>query len=120
MPRRASAPDGLSLSRPVTFVNLLLNNKRYFWHLATLVIIGDIVLTQIVTRFVACTQRPFLGFRKSLIADLVDTEIDFTTYMRQIDVYMAGELDYSQLKGPSGPLVYALGCHHACHVSLTT
>lgn len=36
----------------------------------------------------------------------LDTEIDFTTYMRQIDVYKTGELDYSLLKGPSGPLVY--------------
>ena len=40
--------------------------------------------------------------------NFVDTEIDFTTYMRQIDVYITGELDYSLLKGPSGPLVYAL------------
>ena len=37
---------------------------------------------------------------------LLDTEIDFTTYMRQVDVYLAGERDYSLIKGPSGPLVY--------------
>lgn len=48
--------------------------------------------------------------------NFVDTEIDFTTYMRQIDVYITGELDYSMLKGPSGPLVYALSCFHARHI----
>lgn len=34
-----------------------------------------------------------------------DTEIDFTTYMRQVEVFLAGERDYSLIKGPSGPLV---------------
>jgi len=77
----------LSFSLPLASASLLITNRRYFWHLATLVIIGEILLTQLIIRFV-----PY-------------TEIDFTTYMRQMDVYIAGELDYSLLKGPSGPLV---------------
>jgi len=117
MSKNASVPDGLSLSRPVASVKLLLNDKRYFWHLATLVIIADIVLTQLVIHFVPCTQlRPLLRMGGFAHNDFIDTEIDFTTYMRQIDVYITGELDYSMLKGPSGPLVYALSCFHARHI----
>ena len=69
--RGASAPErgGLSLSRPVASVSLLVNDKRYFWHLATLVIIGDIVLTQLVIFFVSCTQLPPVSYIvNSLIA----------------------------------------------------
>jgi alpha-1,3-mannosyltransferase len=34
-----------------------------------------------------------------------DTEIDFTTYMRHIDLYLGGERNYTLFEGPSGPLV---------------
>lgn len=32
-----------------------------------------------------------------------DTEIDFSTYLQQADVFLAGERDYSLIKGDSGP-----------------
>jgi alpha-1,3-mannosyltransferase len=35
-----------------------------------------------------------------------DTEIDWTTYMQQVSLFMAGERDYTLLKGDTGPLVY--------------
>ncbi|KAE8146233.1 glycosyltransferase [Aspergillus avenaceus] len=34
------------------------------------------------------------------------TEIDWTTYMQQIALYLAGERDYTLIKGDTGPLVY--------------
>jgi alpha-1,3-mannosyltransferase len=35
-----------------------------------------------------------------------DTEIDWTAYMQQVTQYLAGERDYTQIYGGTGPLVY--------------
>ncbi|KAF9894606.1 dolichyl-P-Man:Man(5)GlcNAc(2)-PP-dolichol alpha-1,3-mannosyltransferase [Aspergillus nanangensis] len=37
------------------------------------------------------------------------TEIDWTTYMQQISLYISGERDYASIKGSTGPLVYPAG-----------
>ncbi|MCJ1472294.1 dolichyl-P-Man:Man(5)GlcNAc(2)-PP-dolichol alpha-1,3-mannosyltransferase [Lambiella insularis] len=34
------------------------------------------------------------------------TEIDYTTYMAQVSLYLKGERDYTRIEGPTGPLVY--------------
>jgi hypothetical protein len=39
-----------------------------------------------------------------------DTEIDWTTYMQQISIYLKGERDYKNISGSTGPLVYP-GAH---------
>jgi alpha-1,3-mannosyltransferase len=39
-----------------------------------------------------------------------DTEIDWTTYMQQIELYLKGERDYRKISGSTGPLVYP-GAH---------
>lgn len=37
---------------------------------------------------------------------LLDTEIDWEAYMQQVENYIAGERDYTRIKGGTGPLVY--------------
>lgn len=37
---------------------------------------------------------------------LLDTEIDWTTYMQHISLFISGERDYTKLDGSTGPLVY--------------
>ena len=39
----------------------------------------------------------------------LDTEIDYSTYMQQVSLYLVGERDYTLLKGDTGPLVYPAG-----------
>mmetsp|Transcript_23620 Transcript_23620/g.93291 ORF Transcript_23620/g.93291 Transcript_23620/m.93291 type:complete len:259 (-) Transcript_23620:1201-1977(-) len=34
------------------------------------------------------------------------TEIDWSTYMEQIKIFLDGERDYHQIEGPTGPVVY--------------
>lgn len=34
-----------------------------------------------------------------------DTEIDWETYMAQVNVYAKGQRDYAAIEGPTGPLV---------------
>jgi alpha-1,3-mannosyltransferase len=40
------------------------------------------------------------------VLSLSDTEIDWSTYMEQVTQYLAGERDYTAIKGSTGPLVY--------------
>ncbi|KAJ5945821.1 hypothetical protein N7454_002660 [Penicillium verhagenii] len=44
-----------------------------------------------------------------------DTEIDWSTYMQQVSLYVSGERDYPSIKGSTGPLVYP-----AAHVYVYT
>ncbi|KZV97652.1 glycosyltransferase family 58 protein [Exidia glandulosa HHB12029] len=81
----------LALNAPLQSARLVLTDARYFWLLAGLVVAGDAALTALIVRFV-----PY-------------TEIDFTTYMAQMDVFYKGERDYSRIAGPTGPLVYPAG-----------
>jgi hypothetical protein len=36
----------------------------------------------------------------------VDTKLDWTAYMEQVDMFLDGEDDYSEIQGETGPLVY--------------
>ncbi|EEB91122.1 hypothetical protein MPER_10573, partial [Moniliophthora perniciosa FA553] len=40
---------------------------------------------------------------------MTDTEIDWETYIIQVQQFLKGERDYSQITGPTGPLVYPAG-----------
>ena len=39
----------------------------------------------------------------------VDTEIDWTTYMEQVYTFINGTLNYSEIVGSTGPIVYPAG-----------
>ncbi|KAE9400725.1 glycosyltransferase family 58 protein [Gymnopus androsaceus JB14] len=72
-------------------VHLLLTDPKYFWLLAVLVVFGDAILSELIIRFISYT------------------EIDWETYMIQVELYLKGERDYSKISGPTGPLVYPAG-----------
>ncbi|KAI8998500.1 mannosyltransferase [Trametes punicea] len=79
----------------------LLNDPRYFLALAALLILGDAVLTQLIIRFV-----PY-------------TEIDWETYMYQLELYLKGERDYALISGPTGRIVYPAGHVYVHHLLYT-
>jgi alpha-1,3-mannosyltransferase len=79
------------LQASLRLVRSLLSDPQYFWYLAALIILGDAVLTQLIIRFVSFT------------------EIDWETYMIQAQIASKGELDYSNITGPTGPTVYPAG-----------
>ncbi|KAF7588214.1 dolichyl-P-Man:Man(5)GlcNAc(2)-PP-dolichol alpha-1,3-mannosyltransferase [Aspergillus hancockii] len=67
--------------------DLCLNPTHTKW-IAPLLVLGDAFLCALV------------------IWKIPYTEIDWTTYMQQISLYLSGERDYSLIKGSTGPLVY--------------
>lgn len=69
---------GAAASRGVSFVTLALGA---LW-------LGDALLSLLIVRHVAYT------------------EIDFSTYMQQVEVFLGGERDYSNIAGDTGPCVY--------------
>lgn len=94
-----------SFRRPIQAAQLLLTHPRYFWLLASLVVAGDAILTQLIIRFVPCQKLDshFLSTASSYTS--TDTEIDWKTYIVQTEVYLKGQRNYSMITGPTGPLV---------------
>ncbi|KAI9370602.1 glycosyltransferase [Aspergillus egyptiacus] len=79
------------------FVSDLCSSPKHSKWIAPLLIIGDSLLCSLIIWKVAYT------------------EIDWTTYMQQIQLYISGERDYTLIKGSTGPLVYP-----AAHVYIYT
>jgi len=96
-PSHAVSSNSGLLRTGYEFVRSLLLDKRYFWGLCGIVILGDAFLTQLVIHFI-----PY-------------TEIDWETYMVHVDLYLKGERNYAEIVGPTGPLVYPVGHVHIHH-----
>ncbi|PPQ67648.1 LOW QUALITY PROTEIN: hypothetical protein CVT25_012676 [Psilocybe cyanescens] len=85
----------------------LLFNPKYFWHLATLVIVGDALLTGLIIQYVPCSLTHWNRSRELMwLSGTSDTEIDWETYMIQTKVFLQGQYNYSLITGPTGPLVF--------------
>ncbi|KAF5369448.1 hypothetical protein D9758_002671 [Tetrapyrgos nigripes] len=79
------------LRSSLRWLQQLLFNPNYLWLLSLIIILGDAVLSELIIRFVSYT------------------EIDWETYMIQVELYRKGERNYSNITGPTGPLVYPAG-----------
>ncbi|KAI2789807.1 Dol-P-Man:Man(5)GlcNAc(2)-PP-Dol alpha-1,3-mannosyltransferase [Penicillium oxalicum] len=86
------------MSNPwIKFVRTALAHPKHTPWIVSLLFLGDAALCALV------------------IWKIAYTEIDWTTYMQQISIYLAGERDYTAIKGSTGPLVYP-----AAHVYIYT
>ncbi|CAG8501751.1 10371_t:CDS:2 [Ambispora gerdemannii] len=72
-------------------VRSLLIDKKYFWYTAGLLLAGEAILNLLIIKYVAYT------------------EIDWVAYMQEVSGFLDGEIDYLNLKGDTGPLVYPAG-----------
>lgn len=97
-PTRPQVNDTLDVTQPLRTLILLFTRPQYYWLIASLVLIGDAALCQLIIRFISYT------------------EIDFETYMIQTKLYINGERDYAKISGPTGPLVYPAGHVHIHHL----
>ncbi|XP_076899835.1 dol-P-Man:Man(5)GlcNAc(2)-PP-Dol alpha-1,3-mannosyltransferase-like isoform X1 [Bidens hawaiensis] len=75
--------------RSETIIQKIYKNPKT--HFAFALLISDAVLTALIIAYV-----PY-------------TKIDWDAYMSQVDGFIEGERDYSNLKGDTGPLVYPAG-----------
>jgi alpha-1,3-mannosyltransferase len=81
----------LRQSRVLSFLYDLLWSYRYFPQLALAMLLAEAVVGHLIIQYV-----PY-------------TEIDWSTYMQQVSLFKAGERDYVQIRGDTGPLVYPAG-----------
>ncbi|KAK9763323.1 dolichyl-P-Man:Man(5)GlcNAc(2)-PP-dolichol alpha-1,3-mannosyltransferase [Basidiobolus ranarum] len=72
-------------------INGLLFDRKYFFWLATCLLVGELLLNVLIIKKVAYT------------------EIDWIAYMQEVGGFLGGELDYIKLHGDTGPLVYPAG-----------
>ena len=85
------------------FTCSVLMDPKYGWILASCVVFGDALLTQLIIRFIKCMQYQIE--KVSVRLTNLDTEIDWETYMYHIELYLKGERNYSNITGPTGLLV---------------
>lgn len=60
--RAAQLDDALSLGSPAKSIELLLTSRKYFVHLAALLLLGDAALCALIIRFVSCESHLQLCF----------------------------------------------------------
>jgi len=72
-------------------LRILLVSRQYYWYHASLLILAEIL------------------FNFVIIKKINYTEIDWVAYMQEVSGFLKGELDYLNLKGDTGPLVYPAG-----------
>ncbi|RLN96915.1 hypothetical protein BBJ28_00003375 [Nothophytophthora sp. Chile5] len=78
-------------SRVLSFFYDLMWSYRYFPQLALVLLLVEAVVGYLIIQYV-----PY-------------TEIDWKAYMQQVEAFKAGERDYVNIRGDTGPLVYPAG-----------
>jgi alpha-1,3-mannosyltransferase len=101
----------LTMSLISQALDLASNPKHTKW-VTPLLLVADAALCGFVIDKVPCTLRfqRENTWNASELTATADTEIDWTTYMQQIEIYLKGERDYKNIVGSTGPLVYP-GAH---------
>ena len=74
--------------------------RRLYAHFASASYDVPFLLTLLFLEAVLCV---------GIIRRVAYTEIDWIAYMEEVETYMAGERDYLQIRGGTGPLVYPAG-----------
>jgi hypothetical protein len=85
------------------------------WKYRTEMTIVALIFTEIILCLgiiykIPCMSSCLSVFSCSFLLRIyVDTEIDWIAYMQEVEGYLNGERNYSNLKGDTGPLVYPAG-----------
>lgn len=90
-------------------------DRKHFGLIALLLVVAEVAISFFIVNHRKC--RCFLVFLNSVVVDVyfflffvyTDTEIDWRTYMQQVECFLSGELDYEAIKGDTGPIVYPAG-----------
>ena len=82
---------------------------RYLIPGSYLLLLAEVLVLGLIIRIVPCEANIISDHHWRLLRFLCisDTEIDWVAYMQEVEGFLNGTLDYTQLKGDTGPLVYA-------------
>ncbi|XP_073974705.1 alg3, alpha-1,3- mannosyltransferase [Rhodnius prolixus] len=75
----------------VNFFKTIFLTSAYLYPVSILLLIGELVLSVLI------------------VQNVKYTEIDWVAYMQEVEGFLNGTFDYSQLEGDTGPLVYPAG-----------
>jgi alpha-1,3-mannosyltransferase len=97
-----------ALSQGIRFVQNVLTGRHALSKFIPVALwLVDAIGTCLIIWKIPCALCPMLlNSKKKANAELIDTEIDWVAYMQQISQFLAGERDYTNIKGDTGPLVY--------------
>ena len=89
----------------------LFSNRSHFQLIAYLALFADLCINLFIVNFAKCKYFSMGNntFSKNCSIFHVDTEIDWSTYMQQVECFLNGTLDYQQIYGDTGPIVYPAG-----------
>lgn len=88
--------------------DLATNPKHTRW-MSPIILVLEAALCYLIILKVPCPLTLPFHYRLIvvwLLTNTTDTEIDWKAYMQQIQQYVSGERDYTNIKGGTGPLVY--------------
>jgi hypothetical protein len=73
-------------------------------------IVAEVLLCIGIIYKIPCKRLTVGSIRTYFLFSLPsDTEIDWIAYMQEVEGFLSGERNYSNLKGDTGPLVYPAG-----------
>jgi alpha-1,3-mannosyltransferase len=98
---------GLRMDFYIRLVADILTNPRHSRWIVPALMIAEAFLGGLIIWKIPCARSSFVCFGDpSAESPILDTEIDWTTYMQQVRLFLDGERDYALIKGDTGPLVY--------------
>ena len=85
---------------------------KYFSVMFSLLMIFEVAASIFIVIKVPCESQAWLAPCKNCIHPAIlfpDTEIDWIAYMQEVRGFLGGDMNYLNLKGDTGPLVYPAG-----------
>lgn len=92
------------------FTFKIFHEQQCYPIVSLLLLLFEIFLNVIIIQRVRCKMMIiFITLLQFTLFFITDTEIDWSTYMQQVECFLNGTRDYSQITGATGPIVYPAG-----------
>jgi alpha-1,3-mannosyltransferase len=94
----------------IRLVGQVLTDPHHSRWIVPALIVAEALLGGLIVWRIPCARSSFVcSGDPSAECFILDTEIDWATYMQQVRLFLDGERDYTLIKGDTGPLVYPAG-----------
>jgi alpha-1,3-mannosyltransferase len=106
----ATLSVGLRMDFYIRLVGQVLTDPHHSRWIVPALLVAEALLGGLIVWRIPCARSSFVcSGDPSAECSILDTEIDWATYMQQVRLFLDGERDYTLIKGDTGPLVYPAG-----------